>query len=86
MPDGPDKETAREKLRQAMVAPARVFVGRSKEHEAKITLYDTQGRPRINLLVDASGAPRLDFLDEAGKVTYHVAGNSNASGSKDASH
>jgi hypothetical protein len=78
MPDGPEKETAKKDLREATLAPTRVFVGKSKEREAKVTLYDAKGRARINMLVDASGTPRLDFLDDNGKVTYSLPGNVSA--------
>jgi hypothetical protein len=33
--------------------------------------------------VDPSGAPRLDFLGENGKVTYRVPGNIKANAQKD---
>jgi hypothetical protein len=74
MPEGTEKQAARESLRQAESSPTRIFVGKNKEHEAKVTLYDAKGNARINLVVDASGAPRLDFLDETGKVTYSLPG------------
>ncbi len=78
MPDGPDKNAAREKLRQESQTSPRVFVGKSKEREAKITLYDAKGHARINMLVDPSGSPHLDFLDSSGKVTYSLPGNVSA--------
>ena len=53
----------------------RIFVGKNKDREAKVTLYEAKGNARINMMVDASGVPRLDFLDEFGKVTYSLPGN-----------
>jgi hypothetical protein len=78
MPDGADKEAARKSLREAEFSPTRIFVGKNKEREAKVTLYDAKGNARINMVVDAAGVPRLDFLDENGKVTYSLRGNSKA--------
>ena len=75
MSDGPEKEAARKSLREAEFSPTRIFVGKNKEREAKVTLYDAKGNARINILVDVSGAPRLDFLDETGKVTYSLPSN-----------
>ncbi len=69
MPEGAEKEAARQSLRAADFSPTRIFVGKDKEREAKVTLYDAKGNARINMIVDAAGAPRLDFLDENGKVT-----------------
>jgi hypothetical protein len=48
----------------------RVMVGRDREQAAVVRLSDVKGRPRIKLSVDAAGVPKLEFLDEAGKVTY----------------
>jgi hypothetical protein len=75
MPEGPEKEAARQKLRETGLSPTRIFVGKNKEREAKVTLYDANGNARINMLVDAGGVPRLDFLDANGKVTYSLPGN-----------
>jgi hypothetical protein len=55
-------------LQTAEFSPTRVFVGKNKEREANVTLYDAKGNARINMVVDESGSPRLDFLDETGKV------------------
>jgi hypothetical protein len=75
MPEGSEKEAARKTLRAADLSPMRIFVGKNKEREAKVTLYDANGNARINMIVDAAGVPRLDFLDEHGKVTYSLPGN-----------
>jgi hypothetical protein len=50
-------------------AQQRVFVGRTRDRAARVTLYDTQGKPRLQMFVDATGTPKLEFLDETGKVT-----------------
>jgi len=83
MPEGPEKQAARKTLSAANFSPTRIFVGKSKEREAKVTLYDAKGNARINMMVDASGAPRLDFLDESGKVTYSLPDNAKAISKKD---
>src|SRR5207302_1424590 len=74
MPEGPEKEAARKSLRESGFSPTRVFIGKSKEREAKVTLYDAKGNARINMVVDAAGVPRLDFLNEKGTVTYSLPG------------
>src|SRR3989442_8369985 len=74
MPEGPEKEAARKSMREAGFSPTRIFVGKDKEREAKVTLYDAKGNARINMIVDGAGVPRLDFLDEKGKVTYSLPG------------
>lgn len=78
MPEGPEKEAARKSLRESGFSPTRIFVGKNKEREAKVTLYDAKGNARINMMVDAAGMPRLDFLDESGKVTYSLPGRTKA--------
>jgi len=82
MADGPEKQAARKNLSEANFSPTRIFVGKSKEREAKVTLYDAKGNARINMMVDAAGVPRLDFLDEKGKVTYSLPGNARISDPK----
>src|SRR5215813_1998541 len=74
MPDGPEKQAARKNLSDANFSPTRIYVGKNKEREAKVTLYDAKGNARINMMVDAAGVPRLDFLDEKGKVSYSLPG------------
>ncbi|HXD29687.1 MAG TPA: hypothetical protein VN643_01130 [Pyrinomonadaceae bacterium] len=75
MSEGTEKNAAKESLRAADLSPTRVFVGKNKEREAKVTLYDAKGNARINMVVEAGGSPRLDFLDEMGKVTYSLPGS-----------
>ena len=45
----------------------RVFLG-SQDRTAALRIMDPSGRERIRLYVDEGGAPRLEFLDEGGKV------------------
>lgn len=47
----------------------RLSVGRGRDKSASISLSDAKGRPRIRISVAAGGTPKIDFLDEAGKVT-----------------
>ena len=48
--------------------PRRVFVGKNADRAALVALSDANGRPRLTLTVDPTGNPRLEFLDETGKV------------------
>jgi hypothetical protein len=70
MADGPEKTQAMQKLRETSGAGAaqRVFVGKTRKKAAAVTLSDPQGRTRAQLIVDAQGAARLEFLDEKGAV------------------
>src|SRR2546422_6665821 len=74
MADGLEKTQAMQKLRETSAAGAaqRVFVGKTREKAAALTLYDPQGRPRAQLIVDAQGAARLEFLDEKGAVIQSI--------------
>jgi hypothetical protein len=63
---------AREKAVQAARAsappgPRRVFVGKSGDKAATVSLADASGKPRLVLKVDADGAASVDFLDADGK-------------------
>jgi hypothetical protein len=46
----------------------RIWVGRKGDGAAVIALMDGSGRKRIAMTAPSSGAPRLEFFDESGKV------------------
>ena len=50
----------------------RVYVGRDRGKNAVVNLSDPQGRPRLRMIVDSLGAPRVEFLDEQGRVTSRI--------------
>jgi hypothetical protein len=52
--------------------PRRVFVGKNADRAALVSLADAQGKPRLVLTVDPAGNPRIEFLDDAGKVVARV--------------
>ena len=52
--------------------PRRVFVGKNADRAALVSLADAQGKPRLVLTVDSAGNPRIEFLDESGKVVSRV--------------
>ena len=54
--------------------PRRVFVGKNPDRSATVSLADAEGRTRLRLTVDAAGNPRIEFLDEAGKVVTRIPG------------
>jgi len=47
---------------------ARVYLGRNQDRSVALRLKDTNGRDRIVLLVNASGEPEIQLLDESGKI------------------
>lgn len=48
----------------------RLFLGKRRDNSALLLMSDVKGRPRIRLQVAPDGTPKLEFLDEAGKVIY----------------
>ncbi|MEX2271286.1 MAG: hypothetical protein WD690_07455 [Vicinamibacterales bacterium] len=48
--------------------PRRLFVGKNTDKAAIVSLADADGKPRLNITVDATGNPRIEFLDASGKV------------------
>jgi hypothetical protein len=77
LPDSPAKTEA---LRQMMAGDPndprfaeRVYVGRDTSKQAVVNLSDRRGRPRLRLVVDSLGAARIEFLDEAGRITHRIA-------------
>jgi hypothetical protein len=53
-------------------APRRLFIGKNADRASVVSLADAQGRTRLTLTVDPTGNPRIEFLDEAGKVVARV--------------
>ncbi len=50
----------------------RLFIGRGRNKSSFITLKDAKGKPRIEISVETNGNPKLNFLDETGKVIYSL--------------
>jgi len=46
----------------------RVFIGKSEDRDAVLTLQDAQGHVRLRLKVTAAGVATIEFLDATGKV------------------
>jgi hypothetical protein len=84
MPDGPEKTRVLQKFRENSGVAQRVFVGKNKDKAAIVALSDPQGRPRIQLMVDAQGAARLEFLDEKGAVVNLLPAPASDTGTKKA--
>jgi hypothetical protein len=72
MSEGAEKAAAMKELRELAGGAERVLVGRDRDKSAVIRLSDAKGKPRIKISVDAAGTPKLEFLDEDGKVTYSL--------------
>jgi hypothetical protein len=75
MPEGSDKVRAMAELRRAE-GPPRVTVARMRDQSAAVALADPQGNPRLRLVVDATGDPRVEFLDASGSVIRSLGGSS----------
>ena len=52
--------------------PRRVFIGKNADRAALVTLSDAGGRPRLTMAVDPDGNPRIEFLDESGKIVTRI--------------
>ncbi len=46
--------------------------GKSRDKTSLIMLNDGKGKPRMKISVAVDGTPKLDFLDENGKVIYSL--------------
>jgi hypothetical protein len=64
------KAAGKELMESGALGNERIVVGRGRNKAAYILLSDAKGRTRIEISVDAAGNPKLNFLDENGKVTY----------------
>jgi hypothetical protein len=72
MAEGPEKAAARAALRE-LRGRIRLYAGRSRDDGASVVnLYDAAGRPRLRLKVDSAGDPRVEFLNDSGRVTLRI--------------
>lgn len=53
----------------------RIWVGRSDDGSASLSLMDAAGKERIQMKVPAQGTPEIDFLDVDGKVVKAIKGD-----------
>ncbi len=71
-------KTEREKAVQKLLdnnelTTTRLFVGKTRDEDTTIIrMSDIKGKPRIVMSVEANGNPKLNFLDENGKVIYSL--------------
>lgn len=73
LPAGAERDKAVAGIRAtAPPGPRRVFVGKTQDKAATMVLSDGDGRARLRLAVDATGNPRIEFLDETGKVIARI--------------
>lgn len=68
-------ETARKAAFQALEdnnesTTQRLFLGKRRDNSTSLVISDIKGNPRIRMQVAPDGTPKLEFLDEAGKVIY----------------
>ena len=70
-------EIKRKEAIQAMkdnneLTTTRLFLGKARNNSTYLLMSDMKGRNRIIMQVAADGMPKLEFLDEAGKVIYSL--------------
>lgn len=64
-----EKQKVRQSMRdRGLMGAERVFVGKTPDRSATVTLRDVNGKARLVLSVDAAGAPKIHFLDAQGAV------------------
>jgi len=67
------KQVAYDELRKkGEFGTSRLFLGKSRDGTAAISLYDGKGNPRLRFSVDPDGDPRMEFLDTDGNVVQRI--------------
>lgn len=46
----------------------RLFVGRNKNNDSGLFLYDTNGNPKMKIYVDKDGNPKFEVINEKGEI------------------
>lgn len=60
---------------QGGFATPRLFAGKQPDKSSLVVLSDPKGHARLRLIVDSLGSPRIDFLDDSGRVTRTLTGS-----------
>jgi hypothetical protein len=60
---------------QGLLMTERLKIGKDHDKSSVIKMRDAKGRVRIELKVEASGDPRIEFYDDAGKVIQRLPGS-----------
>jgi hypothetical protein len=72
----PTREAAeaayKEMQEKGQTAMNRLLIGKGRGKASVISLKDAKGKSRIEISVEANGNPKLNFLDENGKVIYSL--------------
>lgn len=66
------KTAAKELVENGTFGNERLVLGRGRSKSSFIELMDKKGKTRIEISVDEVGTPKLNFLDENGKVVYSL--------------
>jgi len=62
IPDAAERQAALDDLRSRNeLTTQRLFLGKGRDDASRLELCDIQGRPRVRILVGASGEPRMEF-------------------------
>ncbi len=73
LPEGSERDRAFEQMQaEGLFGATRLYVGKLQDRSAVLRLCDPEGRDRLRLVVDASGGPRLELLDEDGRMTFRL--------------
>lgn len=68
-----EQEMAWQQLKSAgLLMTERLRIGKDQEKSSIIKMRDAKGHIRIELKVEATGNPKINFLDERGKVFYSL--------------
>lgn len=67
------KAAIQKMLDNGELTTTRLFVGKTRDQDTSvIRMSDIKGNPRLVISVEAKGNPKLNFLDENGKVIYSL--------------
>ncbi len=67
--DNKKKMAAYQKMKKdGLLAEDRMFVGKKMNEDVGLFINDNKGRPRIKIFIDNDNNPKIELLDEEGKV------------------
>jgi hypothetical protein len=78
MPPGPERTAASQAWHAKYPGGIvnRGYFGRGRNKSVTLSLKDMQGHPRLVASVSPDGTPKIDFLDDQGKIVRSIGANS----------
>lgn len=72
IPNKAEKDKARAEFWKGVDTYNRAFMGKTRDDNTGLFLFDKNFKTRMRAYIDSAGNPKIEFLDKSGKLTYSL--------------